>query len=194
MTVCVDEMGPEAAKSHPGQVLVHQPDGQQPTERARQEIDYGRRGKGYVFGAFQPATGEAMTETYDRRTAANFVDFLEQVDLWLPIAHERVHAILDNLSAHRATDVLLFALGHPRWEFVFQPKYAAYLNLIEPWWKVLRSLALKGRRFETWAELCQAIRAATAYWNAHRHPFVWGRRRRHQPRRASGIGLLPNVA
>ena len=60
-----------------------------------------------------------------------------------------MYAILDNLSAHRATDVLLFALAHPRWEFVFQPKYAAYLNLIEPWWKVLRSLALKGRRFET---------------------------------------------
>ena len=25
---------------------------------------------------------------------------------------------------------LLFALQHPRWEFVFQPKYAAYLNLM----------------------------------------------------------------
>jgi hypothetical protein len=42
--------------------------------------------------------------------------------------------------------VLLFSLLHPRWEFVFQPKYAAYLNLIEPWWKVLRSLALKGSK------------------------------------------------
>ena len=49
--------------------------------------------------------------------------------------------------------VLLFMLAHPRWEMVFQPKYAAYLNLIEPWWKVLRSLALKGRRFETWDEV-----------------------------------------
>ena len=51
-----------------------------------------------------------------------------------------------NLSTHSAPDVLLFSLLHPRWEFVFQPKYAAYLNLIEPWWKVLRSLALKGSR------------------------------------------------
>ena len=34
-----------------------------------------------------------------------------------------------NLNVHSATDVLLFALAHPRWEFVFQPKYAAYLNL-----------------------------------------------------------------
>lgn len=58
--------------------------------------------------------------------------------------------------------VLLFALTHPRWEFVFGPKYAAYLNLIEPWWKVLRSLALAGRRFESWDEMWQAIEAATA--------------------------------
>jgi transposase len=166
----------------------------QPAERAKQEIDYGRRGKGYIFGALQPATGDALTAAYDRRTTANFVDFMEKVALWLAPASERVYVILDNLAAHRATDVLLFALAHPCWEFVFQPKYAAYLNLIEPWWKVLRSLALKGRRFETWAEVCQAIEEATNYWNHHRHPFIWGRRRRHQPRRASGVALLPKAA
>ena len=41
----------------------------------------------------------------------------------------------------------------PAREFVFQPKHAACLNLIEPWWEILRSLVLKGRRFETWEEL-----------------------------------------
>jgi transposase len=107
---------------------------------------------------------------------------------------EQVFAIVDNLSAHRATDVLLFSLAHPRWEFVFQPTYAAYLNLIEPWWKVLRSLALKGRRFETWDDLCMAIRAATIYWNAHRHSFIWGRRRRKRAVRRAGIAVVPSVA
>jgi len=164
-----------------------------PAERAKQEIDYGRRGKGYVFGAFQPASGEAFTQPYPGRTIANFVGFLEHVEAWLPADAQRVYAILDNLNVHRATDVLLFSLAHPRWEFVFQPKYAAYLNLIEPWWKILRALALKGRRFETWDAVCTAVQEATIYWNAHRHPFIWGRRRRHQPRRAGGVGLLPNV-
>ena len=192
--VNLDEMGPEAAKSYRGRALVHPADGQRPAERAKQEADYGRRGKGYVFGAFRPATGAALTEPSASRSAVNFADFLEKVDAWLPADTEAIYAILDNLSTHRATDGLWFAQAHPRWEFVFQPKYAAYLNLIEPWWKILRSLALKGRRFETWDELCQAIREATAYWNAHRHPFVWGRRRRHQPRRASGVGLVPRVA
>jgi transposase len=192
--VNLDQMGPEAAKSFAGQALVHPNPDTGPAERAKQELDYGRRGKGYIFGAFQPATGEAFTQPYARRTTANWIDFLERVEGWLSASCERVYAILDNLSMHRATDVLLFSLAHPRWEFVFQPKYAAYLNLIEPWWKILRSLALKGRRFETWEAICQAIEAATQYWNQHRHPFVWGRRRRHSPRRPAGIAIVPAVA
>jgi hypothetical protein len=165
-----------------------------PAQRAKQELDYGRRGTGYVFGAFQPATGAALPETAPRRTTANSVAFVEQTDAWIDPAVERVYAILDNLSAHRATDVLLLALAYPRGECVFPPTYAAYLHLLEPWWQILRSLALKGRRFETWEEICTAVEAATAYWNAHRHPFVWGRRRRHRPRRPPGIALVPAVA
>jgi len=132
--VNLDEMGPEAAKSYRGRALVHPADGQRPAERAKQEADYGRRGKGYVFGAFRPATGAALTEPSASRSAVNFADFLEKVDAWLPADTEAIYAILDNLSTHRATDVLLFAQAHPRLQFVFQPRYAAYLNLIEPWW------------------------------------------------------------
>lgn len=189
--ICLDEMGPEAAKSFPGRQPV--PVVAEPGARARQEIDYGRRGKGYIFGAFRPASGEALTAPYPGRTTANWVDFPGRVEAWVPAEIERLYAILDNLSAHRATDVLLFSLAHPRWEFVFQPTYAAYLNLIEPWWKVLRSLALKGRRFEGWPEIEAAVERATAYWNAHRHPFVWGRRRRHRPHRRLGAAAVPKA-
>ena len=130
VVVCLDEMGPQSARSYPGRRMV-KPAGPQ-AHRAKQEIDYGRRGKGYVFGAFRPATGEAFTATYGGRTTANWVDFLGVVEGWIDAGVERVYAVVDNLNVHSATDVLLFALAHPRWEFVFQPKYAAYLNLIEP--------------------------------------------------------------
>jgi transposase len=189
--ICLDEMGPESAKSHPGQRVVRPDPSGERRVRATQEIDYGRRGKGYVFGAFRPATGEALTAPYEGRTIANWVDFLDRIDAWLERDVERIYAVLDNLSTHRALDVLLWALAHPRWAFAFQPTYAAYLNLIEPWWKVLRSLALKGWRFESWEEIGAAVEAATAYWNAHRHPFVWGRRRKRRPARSAGIARLP---
>ncbi len=197
--ICIDEMGPVSARSYPGAEPIRPaPDGTsgraKPAGRARQEIDYGRRGKGYIYGAFRPATGEAYTQEYEGRTTAGWVDFLAEVEGWVPGDAGRIYAIVDNLAMHRAPDVLLFCLAHPRWEFVFQPKYAAYLNLIEPWWKTLRSLALKGRRFETWAEVAEAIREGTKYWNKHKHPFGWGRRRRHKPPRRPGIAAMPKAA
>jgi hypothetical protein len=98
--VGLDEMGPESAKSFLGQELVpvqepastarlepippartaspsgtttvvatSRPAG--PVGRAVQEVDYGRRGKGYIFGAFKPADGEALTVPYAGRTTAN---------------------------------------------------------------------------------------------------------------------------
>ena len=161
VVICLDEMGPESAKSRPGARLIQPDPSGAKRIRATQEIDYGRRGAGYVFGAFEPATGTAFTAPYDGRTIANWCAFLDQVDAWVDERDTRVYAVLDNLSTHRATDVLLWALVHPRWEFVFQPTCAAYLNLIEPWWKILRSLALKGRRFETWGQIETAIDAAT---------------------------------
>ena len=48
-------------------------------------------------------------------------------------------------------------------------------------WFELGSLSLAGRRFETWDEVAEAVARATDYWNAHRHPFTWGQRRRHRP-------------
>jgi hypothetical protein len=47
------------------------------------------------------------------------VAFFQAVENWLPGEVERIYAIADNLSSHRATDVLLFMLARPRWEMVF---------------------------------------------------------------------------
>lgn len=192
--ICLDEMGPERVTSVRGTRVVRDDLQGLRRPRATQEIDYGHCGGGYVFGAFVPATGMALTAPYGARSAANWVAFLEQVEDWLDPGIDRVYAVLDNLRAHRTVDVLLWALAHPRWEFVFQPTKAAYLNLIEPWWKVLRSLALNGRRFETWEQICHAVDAATQYWNGHRHPFVWGRRKHRRAARSAGIARLPLAA
>jgi hypothetical protein len=87
--------------------------------------------------------------------------------------------------------VLLFGPSRPRREFAFRPRHAAYLNLIEPWWRVPRSLALKGRRLEAWAGIERAVERAAAYRNERRHPFVRGRRRRRRQPRRLGIAAVP---
>jgi len=60
----------------------------------------------------QPATGAALTTTYERRTTANWVDFLERVESWIAPDAEQVYVVVDNLNIHGGMDVLLFALAH----------------------------------------------------------------------------------
>jgi transposase len=174
------------AKTYPGPRLV------KGRERAKQEVDYGRREAGFVYGILLPSTGDVLTHCYTDRSTDGWIDFLERAEAWLPPHVSRVFAIVDNLSSHHAKRVLLFAASHPRWEFLFLPTASAYLNLIEPWWKILRSLALKGRRFECWADMITAIEAATDYWNSHKHPFRWGRRRK-RAKPSCTIPRLPGI-
>lgn len=161
--ICVDEMGPVSAKTY----FTYRP----ATHRPKVAPDYGRRGKQWVFGAFEPKTGLAMTFCADRRDTKHFLLFLDQlVQTWA--SHDLI-LIMDNLAVHKTMDVLLWALAHPRVRFLFQPTYAPWLNLIEPWWKTLRSLALKGKRFTNEQHIRQAIEQATCYWNQRRKPYQW---------------------
>jgi len=88
---------------------------------------------------------------------------LEKVTSEFPA--ERWLIIEDNLGIHTSRQTQLALAAWPEIQVQFIPKYACWLNLIEPWWKQLRSLALKGKRFETLGELTEALEAALDYWN-----------------------------
>jgi transposase len=91
----------------------------------------------------------------------------------LEFPSDRWLLIEDNLSTHTSRETMLALASRSDIQILFLPKYACWLNLIEPWWKQLRSLALKGRRFETIDELRDALHHALAYWNEHCHPYQW---------------------
>ena len=168
-----------AVKTYPGTEWKVGP------ERATFEPDYGRRGKLWVHGAFEPATGAATGVYSDTRASASHIRLLEQVmvafpaDRWLLIEH--------NLGTHISRETQRALLAWPEIQVQFIPTYACWLNLIEPWWKQLRSLALKGRRFETTDALMGALDAAIAYWNAHKHPYQWKQVPQAQPMLLGGL-------
>ena len=135
----------------------------------------------WVNGAFEPATREGLVVLSDRRDGAAHLQLLEQIPTVFPA--ERWLLIEDNLITHRSRDVKTALLAWPKFHILFLPKYAAWLNLTEPWWKQLHSLALKGKRFETKDQLATAVTVteAVAYWNAHKHPYVWKKKPQQQP-------------
>jgi transposase len=153
--ICLDELGPVSAKTYPGEVWKEGPG------RATFVPDYGRRGSVWVLGAFEPATGLATTLCSPRRDSASFIQLLEQVLRTYP-ARQWV-LITDNLSTHLSRETQTALIAWPEVQLLFIPTYACWLNLIEPWWKQLRSLALKGRRFKGIAESVVAVELATTY-------------------------------
>ncbi len=92
------------------------------------------------------------------RDSASHVQLLEKFMTAFPT--ERWSIIEDNLSIHVSEQTKLALAARAEMEIQFIPKYACWLNLIGPWWKQLRSLALKGRRFETLDQLTQALNDA----------------------------------
>ena len=185
--ICIDELGPLAVKTYPGEEWRLGPN------RATFEPDYGRRGKLWVHGAFEPATGQATILMSPGRDSASHIQLLEKVMREFPA--ERWLIIEDNLIIHASRAVKLALTAQPEIQIQFIPKYACWLNLIEPWWKQLKSLSLKGRRFETVEELTLALNLALEYWNAHRHPYCWKKIPQEQVTLLGGFGVsrtIPN--
>ncbi|MCW5879899.1 MAG: IS630 family transposase [Anaerolineae bacterium] len=171
--ICLDELGPLAVKTYPGAEWHAGP------QRATFEPDYGRRGKVWLHGAFEPSTGQGAVIFSEARDSRSHIRLLEKMMSDFPA--ERWLLIEDNLSTHTSHQVRLALLAWPNVQVQFIPKYACWLNLIEPWWKQIRSLALKGRRFETEAELKASLSAALDYWNEHKHPYRWKKLPQQQP-------------
>ena len=94
--ICLDELGPVSAKTYSGEVWMCGPG------RATFAPDHGRRGRMRVLGAFELATGLAMTLCSPRRESASFIQLLEQVLQTYP-APEWV-LVTDNLSTHLARE------------------------------------------------------------------------------------------
>jgi len=180
--LCLDELGPIAVKTYPGEEWKLGPN------RATFEPDYGRRGNVWVHGAFEPASGQATILMSPRRDSASHIQLLEQVICHFPA--DRWLIVEDNLSIHKSRQTRLALAAWPEVRMQFIPKYACWLNLIEPWWKQLRSLALKGRRFETTDELIDALNAALGYWNVHRHPYQWKKKPQEQFKILGGYSIV----
>lgn len=111
--------------------------------------------------------------TAARRDTTSWLDFLDRLEAFVPTG--AVYLIVDALPLHWTIDTMLWNRGHPRFRFVPLPKAAAWLNLIEGFWKVLTQRALRGRTCPDTRTVAAALQAGVDDWNEHPTPFVWGR-------------------
>lgn len=126
-----------------------------------------------MFGALRVRDGRTLTQTTASRNTAGYLELLQAVERANPTGD--VYLIADNLSSHTSGPIRDWLAAHPRLRHAFIPVGAAWLNLIEGWWRLLRRAAFAGQCFANWGEIARAVRVATHQLNARASPWIWGR-------------------
>jgi len=140
----------------------------------RRSHDYIRHGTVDLFAALDTATGKVIGKASARHTAADFKEFLTEIDHQVEPGLA-VHLICDNLGVHKAPAVKAWLLKHPRFQLHFTPTYSSWLNQIERWFAELQRRRLDRGVFCSIDELTCALEQWIKFWNANAKPFRWTR-------------------
>lgn len=143
-----------------------------PGKPARRDSEYIRNGTANLFAALQVHHGEVSGMTSATRNRWDFIAFLEQLEAEIP-PDQQVIAILDNLSTHKTREVEDWLDAHPRWQFVFTPKHASWLNQVECFFSILARRLLRHGTFTGPDDLATQMLAFLEHYNLTAQPFAW---------------------
>lgn len=139
----------------------------------QRDYEYRRLGTRTLLAGIDLATGEVLGLVRPRHRSREFVEFLETLDARYE-PDVKIQIVLDNHSAHRSKETQQYLAVHPnRFDFVFTPTHASWLNLIEMFFAKLTKQCLRGIRVATVEELEARIHRYIAWLNEDPVPFRW---------------------
>jgi hypothetical protein len=146
-------------------------------EIAKQHYEYEKLGSCSLLAAIEPLTGRRLGQVYERRTKREFTQFCQELAAQYPQA-TKIRVVLDNLNTHNASSFYehlraeeAFALAQ-RFEFIYTPKSASWLNMIECEFSVVTRQCLD-RRIATIERLRSEVLALFAERSAKAIKIHW---------------------
>src|SRR5579863_10318207 len=164
---CVDEKTAIQARDRLDPVLPLSPG-----RMERHGFEYRRNGTLSLYAALDVKTGKVQGKTAERHTSAEFVDFLEQVVSGCKPRQE-IHIILDNLSAHKTSQVELFLERNAQVKLHFTPTYSSWLNQVEIWFARLEREVIARGIFTSVQDLSRKLMRYIRAYSKTARPFKW---------------------
>jgi DDE superfamily endonuclease len=129
--------------------------------------------KGWVYGALRIRDGQALTQTARSRNTSGYLEWLQTLDRTYPTGD--LYLVADHLASHSSGPIREWLEAQPRIQHAFIPVGAAWLNLIEGWWRIFGRKAFAGPSLADDRDIAFVTRVATEHLNRHAKPWVWGR-------------------
>ena len=132
----------------------------------QRDHEYKRLGTATLSAAVDLVSGFVHHVVTERHRSREFVAFLERLDAHYP-AGMLICLLLDNHSAHCSRETKHFLASKPnRFELVFTPTHAAWLNYVETFFSKVARSVLRRIRVASNAELADRIRRYIEMCNA----------------------------
>ena len=123
----------------------------------KRDYEYNRLGTVSLLAGIDLQTGEGIPLVSNTHTSKDYIEFLKILDGKYPKG-DKIRLILDNLKVHSSIEVQEYLNTIPgRFEFVFTPKHASWLNLVEGFFSKMTKQMLKGIRVKSKEELVERI-------------------------------------
>ena len=130
-------------------------EGKHPT--VSRDYEYIRYGTLSLLAGIDLFTGVIHYKVRDRHRSIEFIEFLKELDSYYP-KKIKIVLILDNLKMHTSKETQKYLETVPqRFQFVFTPKHASWLNIIESFFSKMTRSMLRGIRVSGKNELIERI-------------------------------------
>lgn len=121
------------------------------------DYEYVRHGTLSLLAGIDLLTGIIHYQVHERHRSAEFVDYLKMIDSYYP-KKLKIVVILDNLRVHTSKETQKYLESVPqRFQFVFTPKHASWLNIVESLFSKMTRSLLRGIRVSSKQELSDRI-------------------------------------
>jgi len=93
----------------------------------RRTHSYVRHGTTSLLAPLDTASGFVIGKCYNRHRAAEFLDFLKQIDARVPEGLD-IHIIMDNYATHKTAVIKTWLARRPHYHVHFTPTSASWIN------------------------------------------------------------------
>ena len=140
----------------------------------KRDYEYKRLGTVSLLAGIDLQTGDAVPLVSNTHNSDDYIAFLKMLDEKYPKG-DKIRLILDNLKVHSSQKVIDYLRTCPdRFEFVFTPKHASWLNLVEGFFSKMTKQVLHGIRVDSKEELIERIYKYFDEINADPVVYHWG--------------------
>ena len=152
------------------------------------DYEYKRHGILSLLAGIDLISGRIYYKVFEQHRSCEFIEYLKELVSMFP--EEKIIIILDNLKIHTSEETQEYLGTVPdKFEFVFTPKHASWLNIIESFFSKMVRNVLREIRVDSIIELKERISQYLNQINEKPVLFTWRYKMEERDEMPGGITI-----